>query len=604
VVSQTPGRTLAAAENQATYQTYLDGWADLNARLLRGEPWSGDERNVAFLNSAGVGDAFDFADMGGVLGLDAIGDGRSAAAIDIDFDGDEDIVLTNRTEPRVQIFNNRLADGVPTLAIRIVGHGTSGTEAIGGVVYATPVTDQSASADSSADSSANPPPELLQGRSQRRTRTVGSGYLTQTTAWLRFAFPSSAWPTEARRGQRVKLEVRWPGATVREDFGLVRMGTKRLVLEQGKGVAREITAPRPVRLREAELPPFELNADSGRRLALPAPSSIPSLEVRGASGRAARLFGMTPNGPRGAAQPVVTLVWDSSEPDMIVRMGALGDVSQEAAVAGALVISIDLAADKAGEDFPTQLLRGAALLKQAGFDGDELAAVGSTQAILGELVAWRMGRADPPELPWSLVVGADGRLDAVRTGPWSPGDAERDFVFCQTKGNARLLLASPFGGRWVNPPLAADLGRLQSRLEKRGLKQAVRELDLARVTTADATSVEVQIRLGQTQLGSEDYEKALRSFDNALLDDPESAIAHKARAYTLQLLERYAESIAAWGRAIELDPGDVNSRVNRAFAAIEAGDLEVARADLEVLVATQGAESEPALAVTRALEAK
>jgi hypothetical protein len=30
----------------------------------------------------------------------------------------------------------------------------------------------------------------------------------------------------------------------------------------------------------------------------------------------------------------------------------------------------------------------------------------------------------------------------------------------------------------------------------------------------------------------------------------------------------------------------------------------VARADLEVLVATQGAESEPALAVTRALEAK
>ncbi|WP_419190203.1 tetratricopeptide repeat protein [Saltatorellus ferox] len=599
-MSRTPGRSLGASENQATYQNYLDGWAELNRSLVLGEPWSGDERNVAFLNSGGQGEALDFADMGGVLGLDAIGDGRSAASIDIDFDGDEDIVLSNRTEPRIQIFRNRLADGVPTLAVRLVGTGKSGTEAVGGIVYATPVQGMGEEEPTTAG--------VVPGKTLRRTRTIGSGYLAQTSAWLRFAFPDDAWDGEPSRGQRVHLQVRWPRSATVEDFGLVRMGSKRLVLEQGKGVAREVTAPRPVRLEAAELPAFDLSPENGRRLALPAPSSIPSLAVRGVSGRTARLFGITPDGPRGAGQPVVAVVWNSKEPDAIVRLGALGALSEEAAAAEALVIAIDLAEEAsdsgAEEAFPAQLQRGAALLSRAGFDGDELAAVGSTKEILAEIVAWRMGRPEPPALPWSLIVGPDGRLDVVRTGAWVPGEAGRDFLFCKTLGNARLALASPFGGRWVNPPLEANLASLKSRLERRGISEAVRELELARVTTAATTSAEVQVRLGQTYLGSNELEKALRAFDLAIESEPESAIAHKARAYTLQLLKRPVDSIEAWGRAIELDPSDPNSRVNRAFAAIEAGEIGIAREELDVLIATQGADSEAAQAVSRALESK
>ena len=584
---------MQAAENQATYQTYLDGWADLNQRLRRGEPWSGNERNVAFLNSGGRGEDLDFVDVSAVLGLDDAGDGRSAARIDIDFDGDDDIVLTARSEPRVRILCNRLADGVPGLSVRLEGTGKSGTEAIGGVVYATEVQDEDPEDAVAA--------EFIPGRTQRRTRSVGSGYLAQSSAWLRFAFPIAAEESTPRRGRRVRLAVRWPRTGQMEEFGTVRLGKKRFLLKQGTGVAREVNAPDKVRLDGAGLPDFDLEASAGRRLALPAPSSIPSLAARGASGRAAQLFGITPDGPRGAGQPVIVLAWDSSEPDAIVGLGAVAALSKEAKDAGALVVSIDLAREADPADFPAQLNKGAALLASSGFEGDELSAIASTASTLAELVAWRLDTSEAPPLPWSLIVGADGRLDAVRTGPWNEGDAAKDFVFCKTLGNARLLLASPFGGRWVDPPLEANLGKLQARLQKRGLVDAVRELDLARLTTAPATSAEVQVRLGQTYLNSEDYPKALRCFDTALEADPKSIIAHRARAYTLQVMKRFPESLEAWAHAIELEPSDVNSRVNRAFAAIDAGDLELAQADLDILVAATGANSQGTQAVARAL---
>ena len=494
MVSQTPGQTLGAEENQATYQTYLDGWGDLNRRLRRGESWSGLERNVAFLNSGGRGAALDFADAAPVLGLDSEGDGRSAARIDIDFDGDEDIVLTSRTEPRVQILSNRLADGTAGLSVRLEGIGKSGTEAIGGVVFATEVLEE----EGERAAPSEPTPAFLPGRTQRRTRSVGSGYLSQSSAWLRFSFPKPVGSSTPRRSRRVRLAVRWPRSQRLEDFGTVRLGRKRFLLTQGSGVAREVSVPDQVRLSEMALPSFDLDPRVGRRLALPAPSSIPSLAARGASGRAAQLFGMTPDGPRGAGKPVILLVWDSRAPNAAAGLGAVAAMGQEAKDAGAAVVSIDLAREENDAAFPTQLNRGVALLAAAGFEGDELAAIYSTAATLKELVAWRLDTDEPPALPWSLIVGADGRLDLIRTGPWNVGDAEKDLVFTNTLGNSRLLLASPFGGRWVDPPLESNLAKLQARLAQQGLVDAVRELDLARVTTAPTTSAEVQIRLGQT----------------------------------------------------------------------------------------------------------
>ena len=578
---------MAPAENQAIYDTYLKGWADLNHAIRRGEPWSGGERNAAFVN---MGRGADFVDAAPLIGLDHADDGRAAATFDADFDGYEDLLVTARTEPRVRVLRNGVAGNSPsdTLVLTVKAKAAGADSAVGAVVYATPLGDGEEAAEA---------PALVPGVTQRRSRTAGAGYLAQSSAWLRFAFPR---PKDAAPDlrRRVRLSVRWPrtGGQV-EDFGVVTLRDKRIQLLQGAGRAREVATPEPIELLPRELLPFGLSGDSGRRLALPAPSSIPGISVQGASGRFTQIFGLTPDGPRSAGNPVVAIVWDSDDPNGVVQLGAVGALCEEAKAGGALVVSIDLASGGTAAD----ITRGATLLKAAGFDGDELLGIGSAPGVLGELVAWRLDRPDPPPLPWSFVTGADGRLDVIRTGAWSEGDLASDLLFCQASGAARLLLASPFGGRWIDPPLEINLARLRSRLEKAGLSGAVLELDRARLTAAKPTDAEVQIQLGRAALGREDYATALSAFDAALKDDAKSVLAHRARAYTLHLLERFGEAESAWKTALALDPNDAPTRVNRSLAAIEAGHPEVAEADLEVLEATRGAGSEEAQSVRRAL---
>ena len=208
-----------AAEEGADRDRYLEGWARLNASMRRGEPWSGGERNAAFLSSGGA--SLDLVDAAPVLGLDHPDDGRSAVRMDVDFDGDDDLIVSSRTAPRLRILANRLADGAEHLGVRLVGT-SSNRDAVGAVVLATAVGAEDGEPS---------------GATQRRTRTAGSGYLAQSSAWLRFGFGPGG-----RRARRVRLQVRWPGSVDLEDFGEVRCG-RRYVLVQGSGAASESAPP-------------------------------------------------------------------------------------------------------------------------------------------------------------------------------------------------------------------------------------------------------------------------------------------------------------------------------------------------------------------------
>ncbi|MEM1448915.1 MAG: tetratricopeptide repeat protein [Planctomycetota bacterium] len=567
---------------------YLDGWARLNASMRRGESWSGGERNAAFLSSGPPrpGAPFDLADVAPVLGLDHPDDGRSAARIDVDFDGDDDLVVSSRTGPRVRVLANRLADGAANIAVRLVGT-ESNREAAGAVVFATPV----ASEDSV-------PEEFIEGVTQRRSRTIGSGYLGQSSAWLRFAFGAYASGDLAARARslRVHLVVRWPGGDV-EDFGVVR-ARRRYVLTQGTGAARESSTP-PALLHAPAALPDAPEPDGRRRVVLPATTSFPSLLTRSRGGRAARLFGITPRGPRGIGRPVVVIGWDSADPDAIEAIGDIPALVAEAEEAGVALVAMDLAAVNTGPPDPLEL--GATRLAAAGWRGEVFGATASSAAILPELVGWRLDRTEPPPGPWSLVVEGDGRLAMIRTGAWREGDLAADVELLSSSEDRRASVSTPYPGLWANPPGIPEFTRFRSRLERRGLSDAVRELNLARVTTPSIASAEVQIRVGRALLGRGDLEGALARFDGALEAEPENVLAHRARAYTLHLLERYAEALAAWNEALRLDPDDTDTRGNRALAAVAAGELDVAREDLTAVAAAAGEDAPITVAVRRAL---
>jgi hypothetical protein len=560
--------------------SYFEGWAALNESLRRGEPWSGGERNAAFISS-GSG-SLEFADAGPVLGLDFPDDGRSAARMDVDFDGDDDLIVSNRTAPRLRILANRLADGAKHLSVRLRGT-TVNRDAVGAVVFATTMGEDG------------------EPQTQRRTRSAGSGYLAQSSAWLRFGFGGRGTGGRPSRARRVQLKVRWPGVDTLEDFGEVRTG-RRYVLVQGTGAVSEAAAPDRLTLAPRALEAPVRDAEDRRRLVLPSPTSIPGLDVRGRSGRSGRIFGLTPNGPKGTGRHTVIAVWDSRDPAGVEGLGELAGLASAAAGASTMLVSIDLGAGAPGAGTSDPLDFSSTRLAAAGWSGDVLAPIGETALILPEVVSWRLDRTEPPSLPWFLILEPDGRLAVVRTGPWREGDLAADLdVFARPLAQ-RPAWSTPFPGRWANPPGEADLGRLRSRLVRRGASIAARELELGRIKTATLGSAEVKIRLGRAALERGDLEGALARFDAAIGVEPRNALARRGRAYVLHRMGQYSDALEEWTLALELDPADADTRGNRALAAVEAGDLEVARADLLELTRTEGAAAPMVRVLKQAVE--
>ena len=63
---------------------YLGAWGEISRAMELGTSWSGNERNVAWVNMRDG----SFADVSAVAGLDQIEDGRVALPCDWDRDGD------------------------------------------------------------------------------------------------------------------------------------------------------------------------------------------------------------------------------------------------------------------------------------------------------------------------------------------------------------------------------------------------------------------------------------------------------------------------------------------------------------------------------------
>src|SRR3954447_20769466 len=181
---------------------YDEAWRAINQLLVRGSIAS-RQRNVLLRNDGHGG----FDEVSGALGLDLDQDGRSFALLDLDRDGDEDlVVMAARQAPQLRVFRNDFATLTPGggdrsrpagLAVRLAGV-KSNRDAIGARV--TVETDR-----------------------MRRSKIVqaGSGFLSQHSKELLFGLGASE--------RLVALTVDWPSGGTQTFTGLPRDARVHLV---------------------------------------------------------------------------------------------------------------------------------------------------------------------------------------------------------------------------------------------------------------------------------------------------------------------------------------------------------------------------------------
>jgi Flp pilus assembly protein TadD len=185
---------------------YDDAWRAINEFLIHGSI-AGHQRNV-FLRNDGHG---GYDEISGTVGLDLDQDGRSFAVLDIDRDGDPDlVVMAARQAPQLRIFRNDFEAKSASIAVRLRGT-RSNRDAIGARV--------------TVDTDRLHKTKILQ---------CGSGFLSQHSKELLIGLGASE--------RVVKLTVSWPSGET-QVFTDVPLNSRVRIVE-GSAIETEAFTPR------------------------------------------------------------------------------------------------------------------------------------------------------------------------------------------------------------------------------------------------------------------------------------------------------------------------------------------------------------------------
>ena len=427
---------------------YMTSWLTMIQLLLRGRSFSGRERNCVFLNCANPGDEHPeagitpFANMSAVSGLDFAEDGRGMAVVDWDHDGDLDMWLRNRTEPRLRLMINGTRDeglqqDASFVAFRLRGTSCN-RDGIGARV-------EVASAD---------------GSKSIQTLYAGDGFVSQSSKWLHFGLGTST----AIQG----VVVRWPGGEP-ETFAGVEPG-RRYVLEQGSGQAR----PTPISKRTLALKPSTQPRYPGTNAAqvfLPVRFPMPRL-------RFTSFDDTTPRTIEPGSRPRLINLWASWCLPCAAELKELGKHEQALRRAGldVLALSVD-GLDENAETGPDDARRMIARLKfpfESGRATDELLA---KVDVLQEVIFKRIA---PMTVPTSLLLDRDGHLAVIFRGPVGVDTLLRAVEKLDVGADEMVDLSLPFSGRQYTYIPGLDLGLAAKAFKPHWPEDAARFARLAK----------------------------------------------------------------------------------------------------------------------------
>ena len=506
---------------------YDDAWRAMNQLLIHGSIAS-RQRNV-FLRNDGHG---GYDEISGTVGLDLDQDGRSFAVLDVDGDGDPDlVVMADRQAPQLRIFRNDFEAKSASLAVRLRGT-KSNRDAIGARV--TVETDRLHKV------------KIVQ---------AGSGFLSQHSKELLIGLGAS---------ERVlKLTVSWPsgGTQVFTDVPLNR----RIRIVEGGDIETEAFNPRSAG-QTASPVPAPASAPRATWMYEPFPAPDFSLPDLGATPRSLAAL-------RG--KPAIVLLWSFG---VVAARAGLETLERGAQVlsragVGSIAVAVDAPPDQASlRTVPS----GATPVVMATPE------VSLSYAILNRHLF--MNRQDL-HLPTWLLLDASGNVVKVYRDRVDVDQIVKDASTIDVSPTERLTRAMPFQGIFYSGlPLRNYLPYGRELLDNGLESAAVTAFERAAQANPGASTL---YRLGTLLARSGETVRARAAFERALALQPDLAEANNDLGTLLAQGGDLAAAITRFRAALASTPEYPDALNNLGYALLLTGRDEEARALYEKALALQ-----------------
>ncbi len=559
-MSLSPGADAGGASGDAAPEAgddpYARAWGALNKLIRRGHSWSGREHNCAYLN---LGNGA-FANVSATSGFDFADDARALATTDFDLDGRPELLVTNRTTPRVRLLRPTASDGRRAVALRLRSSGRN-RDAIGARVELV----LRASGD----------PESSAAGATRIVRAVraGEGYLAQSSAWLAIGLGDA---------HVERALVTWPGGEEESFVGID--DARAYVLEQGTGRAFEFVrapAKHPLASPSRAVEARRVHDEYGQRVVLAQPIPLPNLVVRPSTGGELALFGVRPNGDgSGTGRAVLLNLWSESCAPCVGELSEFAARLGELDAAGLAFLALNVDAPDApvaDDEHP-----GATLMRKLEWPYAWASAPGITVETLDVLLGVILDTQERLPLPSSFLVDADGFLRVVYTGRVRPEQLLRDVERLRLPRDEWLDQAIPFAGIWHREPARA-LAALEPRFAARGLEDVAREYGRTAFAVVTKTRAEMLHEFGREYAAQGNTAGALDAFRKAVDEDPEYFQARFDLGVLLQRDGQLHDAISAYVSALRIEPDHIDANFNLALAYIGTRQLRSAERQVERL---------------------
>ena len=525
---------------------YTRNFRELNDLVSQGKSFSGYERNSLFLNRGGE----RFVDVGALVGVDFDDDARAVAVVDWDRDGDLDIWVTNRTGPQVRLLRNNHPSAASSVAIRLVGNGTTTSrDAVGARLTLWPASE----------------PQLKQIRTVR----AGDGFLAQSSAWSHFGLGQSTDP--------LQLSVAWPGGGI-ETFVEIEPGARHTI-KQGQG--RVARTPRVetegIRVRAGE-PPAD---PPGRGLWVVNRVPFPELKYTDEAGslRSSTDF---------HGKPVLINLWATWCAPCIEELGEFAGHTGDLHSRGATVLALNVDGFSVSGG-GTSDGRPEEVLSRLGYELPWGLANQDTVAMMEVLVEFLTSQRVPLPVPTGFLLDAAGNVAAVYFGAIGWEQLAGDLALLDAPPADQLRRASPRAGRWFANPRqidrAAYLGDYATRFGANNFPAEAQRL-FGLIEKGDgAPSAQDHYNQAKTAARQGMVEEAIRHYRAALQIEPEYGQALTGLGAIFLTRKRISEAETLFQQALKIDPNHATALVNLAMIDQARGEKERALGRLEKVIA-------------------